>query len=264
MTSKVRLAACSAAAALAFTAGAARAQYSGGMGMTFNNPVSSFASTVIMDNIMKKNVMGYGKGSRAPGRTPTRMVAPGGGAASAAARQPVGTTTFRPGPRAILGRFPEARRQQAAQVLATCDKVYAATMSQSGVISSQLDVNDLSTSTAFYMAISHYIYWDGQPGAPISAQPAHVKTLRAKLRDRYLLAGTMTSQNDLQKQAAHDSLVFTACIPMLQYTQAKKANNEPAKQKARASAADLLRRVGLTPAGLRFNPNGSVLIAGVD
>jgi hypothetical protein len=170
-----------------------------------------------------------------------------------------GTTTFRPGRRAVLEQMPPQQRAQAPQILAACDQLYSRTMSSAG-IRSAAELNDVATSTAFMVAMAHHVYWDGQPGAPAEAQPAHMQFLSSRLRQSLVNRGRFVGKSDQQKQLAHDSLILSACIPVIQYSKAKKTGNEQAKQALRVQAANLLGKIGLGPTSLQFNPDGTVLV----
>jgi hypothetical protein len=190
---------------------------------------------------------------------------PSGAAAGAAGRPtrasvPRGTTAFRPGRRTVLDQTPPAQRPQIARALTGCDQLFSKTMFQTGVARSAGALNDVALSTAFYLSMSHYVYWDGQPGAPPEAQPAHMQYLAGHLRHSLVNTGRMHGKSDTDKQRAHDSLVLTGCIPLIQYSQAKKAGNAAAIQNLRAQAAAQLGRLGLSPTSMRFNPDGSVLV----
>jgi hypothetical protein len=255
-------------AVAALTASPADAQFHDNLAYPWNNAVSAQAATVLNNSIMA-NVMGYGpkEKRRLLGQSQPTGPRPGTAAQPATlapARRPGGTTTFRPGRRALLDGFAGPQKAQVAQMLGACEKLYATSMSKFGAIRTASDANDLSTSTAFYMAMANYVYWNGQPGAPGDAQPAHLQNLRSQLRARYVASGALVGRSDVEKQAAQDSLVLAACTPMLQLTQANKTRNEMARQAARRSAATLLSNVGLSPNSLRFNPDGSVVIAGLD
>jgi hypothetical protein len=222
--------------------------YSNG-GYSFNNPISASISSMlsyprIRDLPTAAGGRARGQQSQSPGVSRPRRIAGG-------------TTSFVPGRRAVLDRAEGPQRQQLAKVLTDCDKLYVTTMNQAGVDSG---LNDLASSTAFHIAIVHHVYWSDQAGAPPEPQPAHMKNLRDELRERYIASGTLLGKSDLEKQAAQDGLVVSACIPLARYSQAKKQGNEAAKQAVRKQAADLLAKVGLSPTTVRFNPDGSVKV----
>lgn len=239
---------------IALTAGpAAYGQYtSPSSGAVFNNPVSAIADTIVTDSIMAKNAIGYRK------KDSRRNVRPADRPPNPTRPPSSGTTTFTPGRRAILDNFPGTQRQQAAQLLSKCEKLYATTMSGLGAIDSPAQLNDVATATAFYMFLAHHIYWDGQPGAPPPAQKVHVRNLRQTLHSHYLSAGTMLRKSDLEKQNTQDGLLLSVCLPMMQYAQAKKSDDQTARQAARDLAADLLRKVRLSPTAISFRSDGSV------
>lgn len=235
----------------------AQGQYAGPDGYLWNNPVSASAALFIQQSIMSETMgLGANAKQRLLGDTAKRR-------SPSSHRQPGGTTAFTPRRHTVLDQFTGTRRDQATKLLDDCQKVYAKTLALTGAAQPS-ELNDLSTSTAFYFIIAHYIYWQGQSQVPADPQPAHFQTLRNKLRVRYVSNGSMIGKSDTEKQAAHDSLVLSACIPMVQFTQAKKANSEPGKQTARKAAADLLTRLGLSPNAMRFQPDGTVLIRGID
>jgi hypothetical protein len=239
-----------AAALVAVVAGAAAAQYvSPSSGAMFNNPVSagidSYISTSIMKDVMTPDWI--------------RDASKGGGRAAAPARQ-AGTTSFTPGRRALLDHIPGERREQAARLLTTCDGLYRQAMARDGAITTRAELDDLSSSTTFYLELSRSICWKDQPGAPPEPQAAHLRNLRAQLRQRYLARGTFAGKSDSQKQAAHEALLLSACIPALQYLEASKKGNQAGREAARASAARLLSRFGMSRTSLRYGPGGRVAI----
>jgi hypothetical protein len=239
------------------------AQYTSALtGGTFNNPGSAY----LADSIAASRGM-----SRTIERIKQRMIEDGRlkpgadvASASAPARVPGGTTAFVPGRRAFLDQFAGPRRQEMAKLLSDCEQVYARTMLQSGAAESPAALNDIASSTAFHVVTAHYIYWSDRPGAPAPAQGPHIRTLRNKLRERYVARGTLRGKSDLEKQMAHDGLVVSACIPMVQYGQAKKTGDQPGKQAARRTAGELLTKVGLSPTSVRFNPDGTVRVGAIE
>jgi hypothetical protein len=65
-----------------------------------------------------------------------------------------------------------------------------------------------------------------------------MRKLHQLLHDRMVTLGTLTNQSDIQKQTAHDGLVFSACLSMIRYSIAKKAADEPAKVAMRKHAGE--------------------------
>jgi hypothetical protein len=243
----IRIVSAAIVASFAFAA-SARAQWADNMGGGWNNPISASISSMIWDDIW------YGSQRREIMRQYEK-----GGSARPAAPPP--TTTFRPsGQRAILAKFRPENRAQAPQLLAACDQIYTQTMVKTGGATAST-LNDLSASMVFAAALGHYMYWDGQPGAPLVAQPAHMQALRAQVRERLLASRWLPGKTDADKQGLHDALVVSTCSQFLQYNQAKKANNEPQKQSMRQHASQLLTKIGLSPTALQFKPDGTVAIA---
>jgi hypothetical protein len=208
----------------------------------------------VIRGAMRRQGLNPGEGLYAGTGTPA-----GGGGGSPATRRAVGATTFRPGPRTVLDQAPAQLRAQMTKVLAGCDQIYDKTMQQMGVARPANGLEDVANATAFFVAMIHHIYWDGQPGAPASAAPANVRYLTDQLRTT-LARGRLAAKSDEEKQRAHDSLLLSTCIPLIQHTKAKKEGNQAARQPLRAQAVDLLAKVGLTPTSLRFNPDGTVVV----
>jgi hypothetical protein len=252
-----------AAALLALWPRASSAQdwTSGMSGATWNNPGSAYLDDMFslrfQQRVMERRIRARsGKSAATPAASRT--------AAARSGPAPDGTTTFRPGRRAFIDQFPQAKRPQMTKLLADCDKVYGQTMAQAGGFNTPGALNDLASSAAFYVAIAHYVYWSDQPGAPAPAQGPHMLKLQQMLRERMLALGTLTNQNDVQKQTAHDGLVFSACLPMIRYSIAKKSADEPTKVAMRKRAGELLTKTGLRPNALHFNPDGTVRIDGIE
>jgi hypothetical protein len=186
---------------------------------------------------------------------------PGGRSSGPAAARAAGTSTFRPGRRAVLDGLPPALRPQMAQLLPACDRLYATFLSQNLGGGAGQTPSDLALSTTFLLTTAHNLFWGGQAGAPPEAQASHIRYLSAGLRHTLPAGGRLARVTDAPKQLAHDSLVLDACIPILQYAQAKKTGDQGTRQAARRRAAELLAKLGLTPTSMRFRADGSVIVA---
>lgn len=216
-------------------------------GATWNNPMSGSLD----------NMLAYSRMGRVIGTTP------GSGARAkalpATSRTPPSTTTFTAGRRTFLDGIPAAHRTRARQLLPTCDKIYAETMDMAG-LTAPADRLDLASSSAFYLELARSIYWKGQPGAPPEARAVHLRTLRERLKRGYLTEGTFIGMTDAEKQASHDALLFSVCLPTLQFFDAARSNDETAKQAARNAAARLLAKFSLYPTSFRYKADGGVEI----
>jgi len=198
------------------------------------------------------NMLAYSRMGRAITTTPAKS--------NAAVRQaPASTTTFTAGRRVFVERMPEAQRAQVGQLMPVCDKIYQQAMSLAA-LNGRADLADLASSSAFYLEMSRSIYWRGQPGAPPEPQPAHFRSLRERLKAGYLAQGTFAGTSDADKQLSHDALVFSACMPLLQFQDASKKNDDASRQAARAAAAKLLAKFGLSPTSFQYGADGSVQI----
>jgi len=231
-----------------FGAGESRAQAgSSASGASGNNPMSASLD----------NMLAYSRMGRVIGTTPASGAR--GKAVAAASRAPASTTTFTAGRRTFLEGIPPAHRSRARQLLPTCDKIYAETMNMAG-LTDAADRLDLASSSAFYLELARSIYWRGQPGAPPEARAVHLRNLRERLKQGYLTEGTFIGMTDAEKQASHDALLFTVCLPTLQFFDAARTNDETAKQAARTAAARLLAKFSLYPTSFRYKADGSVEI----
>jgi hypothetical protein len=176
------------------------------------------------------------------------------------AAAPEVTTTFTAGlQRQVVTDFPLAKRAQATQVLATCDKIYAGFSQAPG--GTPFPLNDLAYSTAFMIALNHYVYWDGVAGAPASAQSEHMKVLADRIRSGLLAGGKLAGKTDAQKQTMHDSMLLSACLPFLAYKQSKNASDEPGKHSSRMLAGQMLAKARLDPRALEFRADGTFAVS---
>jgi hypothetical protein len=92
------------------------------------------------------------------------------------------------------------------------------------------------------------------------AHTTHMKDLRNRIRARLLGSARLSGMDSVKKRAIHDELIVGTCRPMVQYTQAKKANDEAGKLAVCRRAAETSHRVGLTPTSLKFKEDGTVSI----
>ena len=234
---------------------AAQGYMSSSTGFTYNNPASAMLGDMFSDRIARRHleakIAARNRGAAAPAANPQPAVRAGG------------TTAFHPGGRrAIVEQVPVEKRPLFMQLLTGCDKLYALVMTKSAIGPGDLD--DVATASAFYVAIAHSLYWADQPGRGPEAEGPHLKDLRNKLHDRYIERGLLIGKSDQDKQTTRDGLVVSACLPMIQYREARQASDEPAKQALRRTGADLLAKAGLTPTSLRLNRDGSVNLAGIN
>lgn len=237
-------------AMLAAASSPAGAQYtSSTTGFTWNNPISASLDTMISQSITRAVMFPDWPRTAAAGKgkqVPQRRVA--------------SSTTFTPGQRSLIDRIPEERRAQARQIFPVCDRLYAQAMRDGAGLTAPADLADLASSTTFYLELSRSIASRGDPQASPRPSPTQVRNLRERMRAGYLASGAFAGKTDAEKQLNHDALVLAACLPALQWLEAEKKNDEPAKQNARLAATRLLARFGLSPRSFHYRSDGTVEI----